>query len=181
MTDTETDIEMPEGVTADDVKTIRAFCRAMGWPEPDVTPDFIELLGGELELHRGTIDIVVPYPGAKTAETIKAPGWQVCEVRCSHGGYMDPPDCDVAVIDTARRLTAALDIAAHANLSNRLQGIHEAMYGPEDFGVDDGTSEPPAPPPTCPHGEPWHECNSCMTRGDFLYDCQREARAFGRR
>ena len=70
MTDTET--EMPEGVTADDVKTIRAFCRAMGWPEPDVTPDFIELLGGELELHRGTIDIVVPYPGAKTAETIKA-------------------------------------------------------------------------------------------------------------
>ena len=91
---------------------------------------------------------------------------------------MDPPDCDVAVIDTARRLTAALDIAAHANLSNRLQGIHEAMYGPEGFGEDDYLPEPPE---ACPHGELWHECGACMAHGDFLSDCQREARAFGRR
>ena len=46
--------------------------------------------------------------------------------------------------------------------------------------VDDPTAYEPNPGP-CPHGNDPADCNACLMYGDFLADCAREDRIFGRR
>ena len=123
-----------------DLETIRQFSECMNWPSPSDEGDHIEIAGGQFILEQGEIEVEYPATIAKTKEVIKCDGWILSETHWTTGGYWDPPECEDIEIGTHRSLWHALEEAAHAELSYRLQSISESMMTPEDFGISD---EPP--------------------------------------
>ena len=82
-----------------------------------------------------------------------------------HTPYDDEPDPE----DITILLQAHLD--AMADCCGKVEDDDD-----DDLGID----EPEPLADRCPHGDDPAECDACFAHSDFLHDCAREDKFFGR-